>query len=301
MEAIKVGFCVAYDWHLLAFSLPRIYEFADLICISVDKDRISWSGNSYAFNDGAFHDLINTIDYMGKVKLIEENYHLPDLTPMQNEVRQRNMLAGHMGKGGWHIQLDSDEYFVDFGGFVHYLQSLSKWKISKTNICCPWLVIFKRLDDGFLCIDPVDNARVEYMQIASKDPIYEYGRRNGNFNLYTNYLIAHQSWAREEQEIKEKIYNWGHSEDFNKEAYYTFWKGVNKTNFQDVRDFHWLKPSAWPRLVYVQFDSIETLFLGIHSIDFPILSLVELSLKNSKTVSRFKKIWKILKGKAHDH
>ena len=37
------------------------------------------------------------------------------MQPMELETRQRNMMAEKMGSGGWHIQMDGDEYAYDFG------------------------------------------------------------------------------------------------------------------------------------------------------------------------------------------
>ena len=51
---IKVGFCVAYDWELLKNSIPRVYNAADTICLSIDKNRTSWSGKKYDFDESAF-------------------------------------------------------------------------------------------------------------------------------------------------------------------------------------------------------------------------------------------------------
>lgn len=46
---IKVGFCVAYDWNLLHVSIPKIYDDADVICLSIDKNRRSWAGLRYSW------------------------------------------------------------------------------------------------------------------------------------------------------------------------------------------------------------------------------------------------------------
>jgi hypothetical protein len=290
---VKVGFCVAYDWQLLAFSLPRVYENADLIYLSLDRKRISWSGNKYAFNDRDFHELVQHIDFASKIRVIEDDYYLPELTPMENEVRQRNELAIHLGKGGWHIQLDCDEYFIAFGEFVKYLRSLPVSKTRRTNVSCPWFVLFKQTEKGYLCIDPITIDRVEYMQIATRQPYYEYGRRNGNFNLYTNFLILHQSWARSESEIKDKIANWGHSNDFDRKKYFDFWKSLNSSNYNEAIDFHWLQPKAWPRLVLIQARSINEIITHSSKIRFPYLSSIVLFYKNSRTISRLKKVIKI--------
>src|SRR3954466_6496597 len=122
---IKVGYCVAYDWKLLNFSVPQIYENSDLICISIDRERRSWSGKSFSWDQAAFEEMIDKIDTKRKIKIFEEDFSLPALSPMENEVRQRTMIAEFMGNDGWHIQLDTDEYFLDFFGFTKYLKGLS--------------------------------------------------------------------------------------------------------------------------------------------------------------------------------
>ena len=62
MDLIKIGFCVAYDWHLLRYSLPLIYDHADYICLSIDKDRISWAGEKFSFDENSFKSFVQAID-----------------------------------------------------------------------------------------------------------------------------------------------------------------------------------------------------------------------------------------------
>src|SRR5689334_18268812 len=151
---IKVGYCVAYDWDLLAYSLPLIYDHADKICLSIDADYISWGGSPFAFDEIKFNDLVTSFDKDHKISIFKENFHQPLLTPMQNEVRQRTMMAAFLGKGGWHVQLDADEYFLNFGEFVKQLYGYRGTK--KVNICVPWTTLFKKLEHSWLIISPAD-------------------------------------------------------------------------------------------------------------------------------------------------
>ncbi|SHG87339.1 hypothetical protein SAMN04488109_2255 [Chryseolinea serpens] len=292
MEAIKVGFCVAYDWYLLEYALPLIYADATVIGLSIDQDRISWSGNSYPFDEAGFKALITKLDPEKKIRVFEENYHLPDLTPMQNEVRQRNLMAKHLGEGGWFVQLDCDEYFLNFSGFVRYLRSLPFQLTRRANICCPWIILYKQTDEGFLYVDPLEAARTEFMQIATREPGYEYGRRNGNFNLYVNFSILHQSWARSRAEIQEKINNWGHSDHFDKEKYFSFWDKLNASNFNEARDIHPIKPREWPRLKYVKGRSIPELLKNFPLAAMPAYSRSKLFFKNSRFFSKVRSLFK---------
>jgi len=293
-DQIKIGYCVAYDWYFLKYSIPLIYRFADRICLSLDKDRISWSGNKYVLDEQGFKRLLQEVDVEKKIFTVEENYHQEDFTPMQNEVYQRNRIAEQLGKGGWHIQLDCDEYFLQFEEFVNYLHRLPKNAVARANVSCPWIVLYKQLEDGFLCIDPIKKENIELIQIASKDPIYEYGRRNGNFNLVTNFKILHQSWARTHDEISEKINNWGHSIDFDKHHYLKLWESLNSKNFATVSNLHHLKPEAWPKLRFIKARSLVELIQNEELQEFPKFSRLELFFLNSKFFSRARKLWSYL-------
>ncbi len=118
-----------------------------------------------------------------------------------------------MKPGGWHIQIDSDEYFVNFGAFTGYLKSLRVNDRRAINVCCSLITLFKQLPEGFLYVAPESKSNLEFIQIATRHPVYMYGRRNGHFNIYTNFQIVHQSWARSEAEILQKLGNWGHRDD----------------------------------------------------------------------------------------
>src|SRR5689334_5152113 len=109
---IKVGFCVAYDWDMLKKSVPIIYPFADVICLSIDINRRSWNGQPYLFDEQAFRAWLTKIDVDNKIDLYEDDFALLNLSAMENDNRQRNLMAKRMKKGGWHIQIDSDEYFL---------------------------------------------------------------------------------------------------------------------------------------------------------------------------------------------
>lgn len=289
MNTIKVGFCVAYDWHLLQIALPLIYNDADDICLTLDKDRISWSGKSFSFDSPAFYKMIDELDYQKKIRIIEEDYHLPELSPMQNEVRQRNIMARHLGAGGWHVQLDCDEYLLQFTEFVSYLKSLPSNKTKAANVCCPWVVLFKQLPSGCLIVNPTSKKNIEWIQVATTEPNYEYGRRNGNFNLYTNFPLLHQSWARTAEEIKEKVENWGHSKDFDPKHFMIFWNQLDQFNYKQAKNFHPYKPETYPELSYLSGTSIReiiTQFKGMNNVHY---TPFDLKLKNSKTISRVKK------------
>ena len=287
---IKVCICVAYDWAYLKYSLPLIYPYADSICISLDKDLMSWSGNSFFFDKEAFNEFINGIDNEGKIILYEDNFHLPGLLPIQNECRQRLLMTEQLGEGGWFFQIDADEYFLNFKDFVAYLRN-TKIK-RKVNITCPFIEIYKQDQEGYFLIDVESPLNLRFINMATNAPKYDYGRVNGYFNIKTNFFVLHNTMARTTDEVYEKIKNWGHSHEVNKEEVFSQWKNIDKRNYQEYKNFHPLSPSAWPSLKFIDAANIEELGDKIKEADLYHLSRKTLLLQNSLFISRSKALFK---------
>ena len=242
---IKVGFCVAYDWELLKKSVPRVYKHADLICLAVDKNRKSWAGNPYAFDDDAFYAFVQEVDTDKKITLYEDDFALPNLNSRQNGNRHRELIAEKMGAGGWHIQIDADEYFLDFEGFVGFLKQLLPNPTGKEkpfNVLANWLPLIKKVDDGFLYVDFLGKIP-ETAPFATTNPNYERARHNGYFNKYSSYYVLHETWARGEEQLKFKISNWGHaSEELDekalRESHLKIWRALDSRNYQVIKNIH---------------------------------------------------------------
>jgi hypothetical protein len=259
MIQIKVGYCLAYDWELLKISLPLVYPYVDKICLSLDEDRISWSGNRFSFDEQAFHEFIRVTDVENKIILLESNFHSVGKGPMANEVFQRNKMAEMLGReSGWHIQLDVDEYPCDMEGFTTFLRESYANFNREVNICLPWITLFKQVNNGFLII----KTTPEWIQIASTKPFYVHGRRNGYFNYKVDYPLLHQSWARGEKEIENKVKNWGHSQDYDAFGFFQFWKNIDESNYQGIKNFHPEIPRVWESLVFMKASNVQDLILN---------------------------------------
>ena len=116
MKKIQVGFLVSYDYELLKNAIPQVYKESDTIFLAIDKDRKTWNGNSFEIKED-FFQWINVFDVDAKIEIYEDQFYCPELTAMQCEVRERKLLGEKMGIGNWLIQLDADEYFLDFKKF----------------------------------------------------------------------------------------------------------------------------------------------------------------------------------------
>ncbi|MEM7548229.1 MAG: hypothetical protein AAF363_01045 [Bacteroidota bacterium] len=263
MSTIKVGILASYDWKLLKHCLPRIYNSSDKIVIALDIHRKTWSGNHFAFDENEFKKLIESLDEQNKIQLYEDSFYLSELSPMECEVRERNLLARELGKGGWHIQVDCDEYFIDFEGFTRYLKKLKSNPSSKEkalNVCAYWIPLVKKLGDGYLFVK--QTKQPQSFTVATTNPKYIYGRVSEHFNHFSPFFVLHDTWARSDDAVLQKLENWGHANDFNVESYYRLWKALDEDNYHYLRDCYFIKPyNAWPELDYLRAESIDELLI----------------------------------------
>jgi hypothetical protein len=289
---IKVGFCVAYDWVLLKRSIPRIYQYADIICLSLDKNRKTWSGEKYPFDEHSFREFVAAIDTQNKIDVYEDDFCPPSLSAMENDTRQRNLMAQRMGAGGWHVQIDSDEYFLNFENCISRLISLHEHPTGEEkslNVCSFCIPIIKKLTTGFLYIDFQDKMP-ETLPFATTLPVYKRARLNGHFNILLPEYVIHETWARSEEELWLKMNNWGHaSEELdiekNRLSYYNFWKVLDDYNYRYVSNFHPAIPPTWPTLKFMRVGSVEEFLMAFEPPDLP-LSPFQLWMKNNRQVSR---------------
>lgn len=286
---------MAYDWSKLQHSLPLVYPYADVICLSIDKSRKSWSGTPYIFDDAAFRSWFQHADPQNKIYLYEDDFSLPDLTAMQNDSRQRNLMAERLGVGGWHIQIDSDEYFPDFKMFTDYLRQINSNPTSlekPLNVHVFLYDLYKKVEGGYLIINNRKN-RPFSAPFATTRPDYWSARQNGHFNLMSPFYVLHETWSRSEEELRFKLANWGHSaielenEDI-RESYIKLWKAIDRYNYQFVRDFHFSIPHCWESLQFIAANNIHELLQNFQP-DLNV-SKLELALHNNRVAGKFKQL-----------
>ena len=257
---IKIGYLISYDYNYLINSLESVYKYADLIVLCYDKDFKTWSGNTFEIPD-TFFDSIKKFDKKNKIKLYADTFFIPENVsePMKSDTYQRNKLGEFMGAGGWHIQLDVDEYVYDFKKMIEFLKKseflLENPEKNPISIIAKWVVLFKKDEDGFYIIKPIN----ENFYFATNNPKYIRARQTNWICILTNHKIIHQSWAREKHEIKQKLDNWSHKNDFDGEKYFNFWENINNSNYQSITDFHPVEPKEWHSLEYLNFNNIKLL------------------------------------------
>lgn len=247
MKKIHVGFLFAYDYDKLKWSIPAVYEEADRIFIAKDKLNRTWTGKTFEV-DSAFFTWLKTIDVANKIEIYEDDFCDLTLSAMENEVRERKMLAEKMGIGNWLIQVDADEIFIDFRKFVQTLRKYDTYldnpKKHPIQIAAFLIHLYKYTDNGILYV----NEPHKFM-LATNYPNYKWGRQTKERIIYTDTVLLHETLSRNEEEIRFKIENWGHSHEVNHD-FLEKWKKVNEHNYKEFRNFYFMEPERWKELDY---------------------------------------------------
>ena len=203
-----------------------------------------------------FFDWLHAFDKAGKINIYRDDFYDPALSPMENEVRERKSLAARMGIGNWIIQLDSDEYFVDFKRFAEELKLrntyLDRPEQNQVQIAGYYINLYKYTGDGLLYVSKPRNQK-----FATNYPDYVTGRNTRQRVIYIPNLVIHECLSRSEEEIRTKFNNWGHSHQVNTEAFLEKWRKIDQSNYHRFEDLFYLEPEKWKKLSYVKGKSLE--------------------------------------------
>ncbi|WP_396137776.1 hypothetical protein [Flavobacterium sp.] len=261
MKKIHVGFLLSYDYEKLKLSIPPIYKNADRIFIALDKNFLTWSGNKFKV-DESFFKWLKDIDEDHKIEIYRDDFYIPTLNPIQNDTRERHLLSIKMGIGNWLIQIDSDEYFINFENFVnnlrkydHFLQNPDNNQIQFSTFL---INIYKKVEGGFLYVDNATKCMT-----ATNYPSYKYARNTRKRIIYTKHLMFHETLARDEKELEFKFSNWGHKDDINP-YFLEKWKSATIDNYKSLSNLFYLEPFKWKKLNFVKGDTIDE---AIHNFD----------------------------------
>jgi hypothetical protein len=254
---------------------------------------VTWSGNRFEIPQSFFDD-IKIFDLDKKIEFYRDDFYVPELSPMQCEIRERNMLLKVMGHG-WKIQLDVDEYPYDFVKVKKYLDQL--WYLNIFPALTPisfsgkLITLYKEISEGFLYID--NDERFPFITNHSK---YIGARSNFEIkNFHVNISVIHQSWARNHNEMITKFSNWGHRDDFDHDENIKLWSKLNICNFNNYKNFHPIVPHVWDKLHFIESTSINDFILKFSNVEPQELIKLTKKMKNKifkemvKIIIRWKK------------
>lgn len=251
---IQVGFLVSYDYELLKIAIPTVYEQADAIFLAIDVHRKTWKGEDIQI-ESSFFDWIKKIDIQHKIQWYEDVFYVAGLSTMECEVRERKMLSEQMGIGNWLIQIDADEYFIDFKGFVAQLRKYDSYlnpeKDKKVQIGVFQMNLYKYTETGILYVDKPMKAI-----FASNSNEYTVGRRIKGRTIYTDSIVLHESLSRSEADLRFKLKNWGHNAQINP-GFMDKWLVVNEHNYKEFKNFYFIEPERWEKLGFFPTKDIK--------------------------------------------
>ena len=256
MKKIQVGFLMSYDYELLKKSIPPVYELADTIFLALDHQKRTWSGNHFEV-DPSFYKWLEKFDVKKKIVIYEDNFYVPEITGIENDTRERYMLALKMGVGNWLVQVDSDEIFIDFEKFVNRLRKYDSYLINPEKNPLQFagfhINVYKYLDDGLLYIDQPTK-----LMLATNYPNYKCAKNTRERIIYNEDFVLHEGLARTEEELLLKLENWSHKQDINA-TFLEKWRSANKDNYQSIKDVFYLEPEIWKNLGYFPSKSLSEL------------------------------------------
>ncbi|MFT3795766.1 hypothetical protein [Flavobacterium sp.] len=256
---VKIGFLISYDYKYIYDALRIVYDYADEIILAIDKDRLTWAGKPYDFDESLF-EKIKAVDPKNKISFYEDAFYVPGMTPMELDTRERNMLSEKMGADCWQLQIDADEYFLNFDEVYQFLQKnrflVYRPDLNPVNIRGNWITLFKKTENGFLYIDNEEHFPFATNLVGKYNFARDMGGKH-NDEVLTNFRALHHSWARDPEEIHQKINNWSHKDDFDGEAFFKFWLSIDENNYRDIYDFHPIYKGAWLKLKFIASTDIH--------------------------------------------
>jgi len=238
---------LAYDWKYAFSAIRSYYAIADEIILGIDRDRISWSGKPFVFDDQALAAFIADVDQAGKIRVIEGNYHGAHW-PMANDTGERRELGLACRPGNWVVQIDSDEILLNAGVFKTFMDGLGQ-------DCCVrglWLPVYKIVGNKALVVA----GRAEKTSVATRSPQrYKLSRDTDQAQVDSPLHMLHLTWGRTEEELRQKLTNWSHSRDFDSAAAVNLWRSVTLENYQQLRNLHPMDGPNWPYLEVMDWDA----------------------------------------------
>lgn len=252
---INVTYLLSYDYKMFLTSVEQIYDYVDKIIVGIDKDYTTWSGNKFQI-PASFFSEVEKFDTRKIISFYYDNFYIQTLSPMECETRERNILLKKLG-AGWKMQLDVDEYICDIKVVVKFLRKYSFLTYFPTLtpilFYAKWVTLYKTTSEGFFYIQ--NNER--FPLVTNISHVTKARHNTTIYDHQINASVIHQSWARDSDEIMQKINNWGHKNDFNSLEFFKTWKNLNVMNYLEYTNFHPIHPSLWKEIYFLKSKNIK--------------------------------------------
>ena len=255
---------ISYDAHYLPKSIEKYYNYVDEIVLGLDKNRITWSKNSFSFDEQKLWSELSQIDGDGKISIVEEDFVQSEVA-IENDNYERNFLKDQCSHD-WIFSFDADEMLVNPKQFFYDFCPLVEDYRETHDICMTWATPYKEIGDTTLVIAEEDGSPFfgeNQGVVTSKNNTFTYARWTDQSAAGTNRILSplvalHFSLCRKSEDLHEKIHNIGHSNIVEEDPFYKIWSQVDMENYKQLKNFKTsgLGEAQWPSL-----EPIETQFL----------------------------------------
>lgn len=255
---------ISYDAHYLPKSIEKYYNYVDEIVLGLDKNRITWSKNSFSFDEQKLWSELSQIDGDGKISIVEEDFVQSEVA-IENDNYERNFLKDQCSHD-WIFSFDADEMLVNPKQFFYDFCPLVEDYRETHDICMTWATPYKEIEDTTLVIAEEDGSPFfgeNQGVVTSKNNTFTYARWTNQSAAGTNRILSplvalHFSLCRKSEDLHEKIHNIGHSNIVEEDPFYKIWSQVDMDNYKQLKNFKTsgLGDAQWPSL-----EPIETQFL----------------------------------------
>ena len=256
MKKKSVISLISYDAAYLPESISKYYNYVDEIVLGLDKNRTTWSGNSFSFDENKLWSDLSAIDGDSKISIIEEDF-VKSKVAIENDNYERNFLKAQC-TNDWIFSIDADEYLVNPKDFFYNYCPIVERYYNKADICMTWATPYKTIDDTTLVIANEDGTPFfgeNQGMTTSKDSTFTYARWTdksaaGHNRLMSPLVSIHWSLCRSKEDLHQKINNIGHSDIVENDPFYQIWEQVTLDNYEELHNFKssGLGTAQWPIL-----------------------------------------------------
>ena len=268
MKKKSVISLISYDAAYLPESISRYYNYVDEIVLGLDKNRKTWSGNAFSFDENKLWADLGAIDGDSKISVVEEDFVKSSIA-IENDNYERNFLKAQCNND-WIFSFDADEWLINSKYFFYEYCPFVERYYNKVDICMTWATPYKSIDDTTLVIVNEDGSPFfgeNQGIVTSKDSTFTYARWTDKSAAGTNRvsspLIAlHWSLCREKSDLHQKINNIGHSDIVENDPFYQIWDQVTMDNYHELHNFKTsgLGQAQWPRLRAIPASEVEDFY-----------------------------------------
>jgi hypothetical protein len=259
---------ISYDASYLPNSIASYYDYVDEIILGLDKDRITWSGNKFTFDEDKLFSELADLDVDGKISIIEEDFHRSSIA-IENDNYERNYLKNECSND-WIFSFDADEVLLNAKDFFYNYCPIVEKYADKIDLCMTWATPYKIIDDTVLVIANKDNTPFygeNQGVVTHKNSTFTYARwtdksSTGHNRVISPLIAIHWSLCRSKEDLHKKIHNIGHSDLVDTDPFYKIWDQVTLDNYHELENFKTsgLGQAQWPKLFALPIEQLESYY-----------------------------------------